>query len=40
MLYGIMATPGLVIDGKVKLAGRMPSKAKITSWVATALSRR
>jgi len=25
MAYGVMSTPGLVIDGKVKVAGKMPS---------------
>jgi len=33
MSYGIMATPGLVIDGAVKSAGRVPSKADIAAWV-------
>ena len=37
--YGILATPGLVIDGEVKSAGRIPAKAEITSWVASALAR-
>jgi small redox-active disulfide protein 2 len=36
MSYEILATPGLVIDGQVKAAGRIPSKAEITSWIATA----
>jgi len=40
MSYGIMTTPGLVIDGMVKSAGRIPSKAEITSWITTALSGR
>ena len=39
MRYGIMATPGLVIDGEVRSAGRIPSKVEVTSWVVTALSR-
>ena len=25
MAYGVMSTPGLVIDGKVKVAGKLPS---------------
>ena len=37
MSYGIMTTPGLVIDGTVKSAGRIPSRAEITSWVTGAL---
>jgi len=35
MRFGVMTTPGLVIDGQVKMAGRVPSKAEITSWVNT-----
>jgi len=31
---GVMATPGLVIDGQVKAAGRAPSKAEILEWIA------
>ncbi|MTI81066.1 MAG: thioredoxin family protein [Firmicutes bacterium] len=27
--YGVMTTPGLVVDGKVKFSGRVPSKDKI-----------
>jgi small redox-active disulfide protein 2 len=36
--FGVMTTPGLVIDGKVRSAGRIPAKAEIISWVTTALS--
>ena len=25
MAYGVMSTPGLVIDGKVKVAGKLPT---------------
>ncbi len=35
--YGVMATPGLVVDEVVKSAGRIPSKAEVTSWITTAL---
>ena len=27
--YGVMATPALVVDGKLKLAGRVPSAEQI-----------
>jgi hypothetical protein len=31
-----MMTPALVINGKVKAAGRIPSQAELTNWLATA----
>jgi len=34
MSYGIMSTPGLVIDGKVVSYGRVPSAADIVPWLA------
>lgn len=34
MAYGIMSTPGLVIDGKVVSAGRIPAAADIVPWLA------
>ncbi|MCE1172111.1 thioredoxin family protein [Azovibrio restrictus] len=32
MKYGVMSTPGVVVDGKVVHAGGIPDRAKITSW--------
>jgi small redox-active disulfide protein 2 len=32
MSYGVMSTPGVVIDGKVVHAGGVPTRAKIESW--------
>lgn len=31
--YGVMGTPALVINGKVKSVGRMPPKGKIKQWL-------
>ena len=40
MSYGVMHTPGLVIDGEVKASGRVPAKAEIASLLrAVALAR-
>jgi small redox-active disulfide protein 2 len=33
MRYGIMSTPGVVIDGKVVHAGGMPSRQKVEGWL-------
>jgi len=32
MTYGILSTPGVVIDGKVVHAGGIPARAKVESW--------
>jgi len=32
MSYGVMSTPGVVIDGKVVHAGGVPSRAKVEQW--------
>jgi small redox-active disulfide protein 2 len=34
--YGVMSTPGVVIDGKVVHAGGVPSRAKVEQWLAAA----
>ena len=31
--YGVMLTPALVIDGKVKVVGKVPSKEEIAGWI-------
>jgi len=31
--YGILATPGLVIDGQVKSSGRIPRVEEIVAWI-------
>jgi small redox-active disulfide protein 2 len=33
MTYGILSTPGLVINGKVKSYGRIPSVSEIKKWI-------
>ena len=32
--YGILSTPGVVIDGKVVHAGGIPARDKVESWFA------
>lgn len=32
--YGVMSTPGVVIDGKVVHSGSVPSAAKVQEWLA------
>ncbi len=31
--YGVMVTPALVIDGDVKIAGKVPSLDDIKKWI-------
>lgn len=35
MSYGVMSTPGVVINGKVVHAGGVPSRDKIEQWLTT-----
>ncbi|HIH73751.1 MAG TPA: thioredoxin family protein [Methanosarcina sp.] len=34
MSYGVMITPAVVIDGDVKLAGKVPDEKDIRKWIA------
>ena len=36
MRYGVLATPALVINGQVKVAGRLPDAAELSNWLTTA----
>ena len=38
MRYGVMSTPGVVIDGQVVHAGGVPSRQKIEDWLQEAAS--
>jgi len=34
---GVMATPGLIVNGEVVSSGRIPSDTEVTDWVIKAL---
>jgi small redox-active disulfide protein 2 len=36
--YGLMYTPGLVINNKLVCAGRIPTEPEVMQWVADALN--
>ncbi len=38
MRYGVMQTPGIVINDKVVSTGRVPALSQITTMIATALA--
>lgn len=33
MKYPVLSTPALVVEGEVKVAGRMPSKDELAHWL-------
>ncbi len=35
--YGLLATPGLVINEKLVCGGRIPTAAEVTTWLADAI---
>jgi small redox-active disulfide protein 2 len=39
MAYGVLRTPGLVIDEKVVASGRIPGAAEIATMIAAALAK-
>jgi small redox-active disulfide protein 2 len=39
MEYPILTTPGLVIDGQLVCAGRIPAKTELTQLIANALTK-
>ena len=39
MEYPILTTPGLVINEKLVVSGRVPSKAEVTTFVTTAMAK-
>ncbi len=36
--YGLLYTPGLVINEKLVCGGRIPDESEVTTWVTTALA--
>ncbi len=36
--YGLMYTPGLVINNRLVCGGRIPTEAEVMTWVADALN--
>lgn len=33
--YGVFMTPALVVDGEVKVAGKIPKEAEILKWLSS-----
>jgi small redox-active disulfide protein 2 len=40
MEYKILATPGFVINGKMKFVGKIPAKSQIKQWIEEELNNR
>ncbi len=38
MSYGVMSTPGVIVDGKLVHVGGVPSRDKIAGWLSGAAS--
>lgn len=38
MTYGILSTPGLVVNGKVVHSGKLPTKSTLTNWLMNAMA--
>jgi small redox-active disulfide protein 2 len=38
MSYGIMSTPGLIVNGKVVHSGKLPTKSTLTHWLMNAFA--
>ena len=39
MSYGIMHTPGIVIDGELKASGRIPTRSEVAHWLREAAAK-
>lgn len=33
MTYGVMGTPAVVVDGRVKSSGKVPKKEEVKTWI-------